>query len=581
MATTTGTETQRPKRARPGAWRRYGPLAVVVAIVAVIAIVAVVASGGGNGSSKVRTSGGNGPNVSNDQLFRSGPMTPQKAKLLGQKVDFGPKCDASLGTVRVPSATAPPCVRWPAKGESSDNGGATYAGVTKDEITVVAYVANPANDPLQAALIRQAGAQTDPDSAFRTLQGYVDYFSQHYELYGRKVRLLKYVGTGSALDNEKAKADAIAIAGMNPFAVIGGPAETPAFADELASRHILCIGSCALAEPEGFTVKRSPYIWSTGPSPEQASTMAAEMIGKAFKGDAKYAGDPSMHNKPRVFGVAHYDTPEGQQHESFLRLKSGLEKYGIKLKTDVQFFLEPTRFQENARTVISKLKAAGVTSVIFYGDPFTPQFLTQEATAQSYFPEWIIGPNVLVDSVVFARRYDQRQWAHAFGIKLTPATENQKLGEPYVVYQWQFGKPPPNDNYPVLYPDPANLFLGIHLAGPKLTPDTFRDGMFRAGIRGGGPTTPTVSRGHWGIWPGTDWWGSDDAGVIWWNPAATGEDEIGNPGKGLYENADNGKRYRPGHWPTSTGIFDASTSVTSFQKLLPIDERPKYPSPAK
>ena len=68
--------------------------------------------------------------------------------------------------------------------------------------------------------------------------------------------------------------------------------------------------------------------------------------------------------------------------------------------------------------MITKLKDAGVTTIIYTGDPLMPASFTKEATAQDYHPEWIIGPTVLADTTIFGRTYDQAQWAHAFGVDL-------------------------------------------------------------------------------------------------------------------------------------------------------------------
>jgi hypothetical protein len=64
------------------------------------------------------------------------------------------------------------------------------------------------------------------------------------------------------------------------------------------------------------------------------------------------------------------------------------------------------------------MKNAGVTTVIYTGDPLTPAALTKEATAQDYRPEWIVGPTVLADTTFFGRTFDQAEWAHAFGVAL-------------------------------------------------------------------------------------------------------------------------------------------------------------------
>ena len=44
-----------------------------------------------------------------------------------------------------------------------------------------------------------------------------------------------------------------------------------------------------------------------------------------------------------------------------------------------------------------------MTTIIFNGDPVAPRDFTKEATAQGYFPEWVIGASALVDTNAFAR----------------------------------------------------------------------------------------------------------------------------------------------------------------------------------
>ena len=251
--------------------------------------------------------------------------------------------------------------------------------------------------------------------------------------------------------------------------------------------------------------------------------------------------------------------------------------------SDPQYYLDIPRAQENARTIIAKLKAAKVTSVIFYGDPLTPSFLTKEATAQDYRPEWIVGPSVYADTAVFGRIYDQEQWQHAFGLSLIPARGTAEASGAYNLWVWQYGTPPPNNNYAVHIGPVSLLFTGINLAGPDLTPANFRDGMFRSGISGGNPLAATISFGKHGIWPNAtnDLGGADDGTLIWWNPTAKGKTEIGTDGTGLYEYVDGGKRYLPGKWPTSDpGLFDPAKSLTIYQSIPPEYAAPTYPSPA-
>ncbi len=246
----------------------------------------------------------------NQALVKSGPMTPEKAKLLGKtNIDFGPNCDTTTQRVKIPSVYAPPCVQ-PFTGK---NGGATSEGVTDNEIKIVVYTGDPTKDPLLAGQIRAAGASLDVGPIRDTWQGYVDIYNKLFEMYGRKISVEFYLATGPGSDTTAAKADAIAIAEKKPFAVLGGPAQsTTVFADELAHRGVLCLGTCALAMPEKITEQNKPYVITDTLSPEQSAQLTAEFIGKqAGKGKAQYAGDDATKNKKRVYGVVHYDTPDG------------------------------------------------------------------------------------------------------------------------------------------------------------------------------------------------------------------------------------------------------------------------------
>ena len=516
----------------------------------------------------------------NSALVKSGPMTPEKAQLLGKSnIDFGPNCDTTTGRVKIPIVYSPPCVQ-PFTGK---NGGATAQGITGNEIKVVIWVGDPSKDPVLAGQIIAAGASLDTNTIKATWQGYIDIYNKMLELYGRKISVEFFDGTGSGADTAAAKSDAIAIAAKKPFAVLGGPAQsTSVFSDELAHRGVVCVGTCALAVPQRITTNNAGYIFTDGPSPEQAAMLTAEFIGKqAGPGKAQYAGDDATKNKSRVYGVVHYDTPDGQYHSQFNTLKDGLKKYKITPKADQSFFLDPAKSQENARTIITKMKSAGVTTVIYTGDPLTPAALTKEATAQDYHPEWIVGPTVLADTTFFGRTFDQEQWAHAFGVALVAGRVPQSDNPNYTLYTWFHGSPPPNNTYNVIVPTVSVLARGLTMAGPKLTPKTFQDGLFRYPPSGGDPINPKQSWGKHGLWPSVDYWGSDDAGILWWDPNATGEDEVGKVGQGVYQYGNSAKRYTLGHFPAAGqgGLFDTSTAVTVFPQLPPESSTPAYPSP--
>ena len=109
-----------------------------------------------------------------------------------------------------------------------------------------------------------------------------------------------------------------------------------------------------------------------------------------------------------------------------------LRAKGVPLGAEIPYQLDLAKAQENARNMIAKLKAAKVTTVIFAGDPVTPSSLTQEATAQNYFPEWVVLGAAYTDTSLFGRSYDQKQWAHAFGVSTLPTPVDAR-GRPAVL----------------------------------------------------------------------------------------------------------------------------------------------------
>ena len=164
------------------------------------------------------------------------------------------------------SVYAPPCVE-PFKG---DNGGAqTSPGVTADIVKVVEYVADPALDPLAAAMFSGCWRGCQPEDRGRDRAGFADLYNELYETYGRTVEVETYVGTGASDDREAAKADAIAIAEMDPFMVVGGPSQSSAvFAPELASRGIICGPLARLRCPmrSSRSMPRTPFWEERRPS---------------------------------------------------------------------------------------------------------------------------------------------------------------------------------------------------------------------------------------------------------------------------------------------------------------------------
>ena len=512
--------------------------------------------GSGTGSRTGTRASGSGTNV----------VVPQNAL-------EAPDCDPVTKRMRFPSVFSAPCRPvWP---KGADNGGASARGVSATEI-VVAIRFNPNPDPAGQAILLAAGVDDTSEQTRATRQNYIDLFEKHYRTYGRKVKIVYVEQSGESDDDQAARADAVRIATeVKAFAVFGG---SGAFKDELVARGVLCIG-CTTSEPIETYLKGAPYVWGTLMASTQAYVHRAEYVGKRLGGaNATFAGDPLYQGQKRKLGLVYLDTTDGTYTAGINFFEKELARYGIKLTTKISYLAELETAQEQARVIVAKLKDSGVTSVIFSGDPIAPAFLTKEATNQQYRPEWIITGSALTDTSLFARTYDQAQWAHAFGVSMLAARGPFDKSDAWRLHVWHHGSgPPADDAFGVIYPSPFIFMTGVHLAGPKLTVSSFRDGLFSYPVSGKGLTTVQTSFGRHGIWQWDDYLAYDDMTEIWWDPQAVGEDETGKSAPGLYRYVAGGKRYAAGEWPkTPAKPFDAAGSVTVYAEHPAADKWPDY-----
>ena len=553
------------------AWRRYGPIVAVLVVVAVVA--GVVLAGG---KAKKTTSATSSPTSSGaaPSTLTTGAISYSEAQKEGKKIDFGPTCDTSTGHIAMPDFVAPECYAPLA------NNGASAPGVTATSINVVLYEAEP-NDPV---INYVEGAIKDPDTPAQveeTYRGYVKLFEHFYNTYGRKVNLEVLHASGLATDEVAARADAVkAATQLNAFAVWGGPALTTAWADELGARHVVCLGCTAGNTPDWFTTR--PTVFPILESAQQAQAATIDYLTKEVAGrPASHAGDPAFTTKPRKFGYLYINTDvtSAQLADQFT---SQMSAKGYPMAATVAYTLDPARLQEQAASVIAKMKSAGVTTVIFSGDPVAPATFTKEATAQQYFPEWVLAGTVLADTTAFARTYDQKQWAHAFGFSALTARIALSESAPYKLYQWGLGTPPPAAiGAAVIYPQPSLFYRALQAAGPSLTPDNFRLGIFAFPRLPEALTQAEITFGNVGIWPYTDYNGIDDGTEVWWNPTATGPDEVGRNGTGMYEYVEGGARYVAGQWPSQDSkAFVTANAVTIYATVPPSETPKQYPSPS-
>jgi len=466
------------------------------------------------------------------------------------------------GVHQIPTNTyAGPCVPK----FSGNNGGATAPGVTGTTIRIVRRkFPESANSQAVSAVAQQAGA-ADPAQIRATSRVFIDYFEKMFELYGRHVEWVDYesqygnsTNEAQGKGREEACLDADVVAKeLHAFAVMGealGAAGgvSKVFAECAAQRGVLVLDGAAYAS-DAFYKRYHPYIWATAMDCERIVYQVVEYLAKRLgQKPAKFAGDAATRAKSRVYGTY---VPTGDDDKTCGDLtQSELKRYGY---GDVSgsvynYTLDVSRFPDEAARGVRQFKSDGVTTVVLACDPISVIFLTQSATNQAWYPEWLLIGVALTDVDNLARLYDQKQvQGHMFGLSQLGATTklNGPTSEPGRVYQQLTGRPMAlgTDGSYFAY---TRFYNFLQSAGPILTAANVARGVWTLPKVG----APDYAAGEWyfqdgpnGTPGGHDHSAIEDSREIYW---------IGNArspadGKtGTFAETYGGRRFGNGDWPT-------------------------------
>ena len=138
--------------------------------------------------------------------------------------------------------TAPPCVpKWTG---GTNNGGATYKGVTPKTIKIVYF--REKDNPVVKGLLQSQDLYSDPADQQAFLQAAETFITARYELYGRKLELVFYRSPCQAAPPDPTcfRTDAKnLVAQEKPFGVFyDNNTNTPAFFDELSKLGVVNMG---------------------------------------------------------------------------------------------------------------------------------------------------------------------------------------------------------------------------------------------------------------------------------------------------------------------------------------------------
>jgi hypothetical protein len=495
---------------------------------------------------------------------------PEGSGLLSQAALDQPTCNPNGRTNLNVVGGGPFCVNpWPA---GSDNGGATAQGVTATEVSIIAYVPNAEMIGADAATAAPPKNQATGEGATAAeaiadqleLENYLTDTVGSFQLWGRKPKI--EIVEASGPDETAQRADALAVIAKHPFMVVDmtGTAKNgaPVFSAAVANEKIVTVSASSTAT---VGQQQSPYRWNYGSDKDAGVLLTAAFIGKTLADNpAKYAGDDSLTGQTRSFGAV-YPSSDFDL-EAFQ--KSVTDSGGPTLADSVEFDpADAAQTGEQAPTMVNHLKSAGVTSVLLFGDSALITPLMAAATAQDYHPEWIFTGYAFQDFDLFASGYDQDQMRHAFGVSslfpyLVPGEQYGYLE----LFPWYWGQD--KGHIWAIASGLTNfVYTSMHYAGPTLTADNLKLGMFSYPAVGGAAGHTAVFQTGYGNTTGMPYPEysqlGTDAGLVWWNADKPGLSQvIGIPVTGTFQYLNGGQRYGYTDFPDDEpAFFDPSTAV--------------------
>jgi len=529
----------------------YGPLVAILATLAVL-VAAVpskapergqVSTGADGAVTDGRVTGpgltaANGPGASGAAAAGGAGPGAAPAPPPGATVELASNCEGGDRQTREPYS--PPCIAF-----SGDNGGATSLGVTGDTITITFREGElPSIYAVAGQVAERANIRDTEEDIRRTIETYVEYFNTHFQLYGRQVDVQFFRGQGDQLSEffgaggEAANADALRVAQeIGAFADLS--VLTVPYAEALVRQQVIAIPPVHMSR--SWYETHAPYSYGVLVDCTRLSESLVDWLAnRVAPFPARYAGDPAFRDRPRSLGVIVPEEPWYQ--ECMNEGERLLAERGIRLAHRINYTLDFNRLSSDASGMIAQMKDRGVTTVACLCDPVLPLFLTTQATQQEYRPEWVVTGTALTDVDLLGQIYDAEQWRHAFGISFLSDVYQGVRAESYRAYK-AVRDDEPAFIHDILYYPILLFFLGVHMAGPNLTPETFQQGLFSY--------PPTVGEtGRWSFAPG-DRTATDDAREVYWDPNATSPFN-GQPGR--WVTTLEGQRFVTG-WPAGEATF--------------------------
>jgi len=402
-----------------------------------------------------------------------------------------------------------------------------------------------------AAAHEEIAASKDEDVQVRLDRALQRYFNERYQTYGRFVRFTSCF-SDSSRTAEARRSDAVAhLSRFRPFSFnnLSEGANRDEYSDVLLRRKLLGFSAVPFLPAPTFR-RHSPLYWGFMASIEEyAEHVSAYVCTKVVPFPVSNTGNTADRGGPRRLGLLRTDNPG----------YPGLQKLALLVRERVtacggNFVAEatyPTVFGIDVETRrpgygqenMARFQQDGVTTVIWPGGWETEQ--SRAAASLGYRPEWIMAGDYQVEGYDVGQLQEQSVWQYA--VVMTNVTREGQFEE-NLCYLAALEADPEFPRQDASYACPLGqvyeslrqLFTGIQVAGPKLTPGTMERG-YRAipAVRSNDARVPAC------FYDPGEFTCVKDAQAMWWDPSAAPR----NNTRGCWRMMEGGRRYLTAAWP--------------------------------
>ncbi len=386
---------------------------------------------------------------------------------------------------------------------SGNNGGSTYNGVTGTTINLTYRYAASAILNALYGIVPEKVIGTNQD-AISTMQAYIKLFNKEFELYGRKVNLVPFVGQGNFIAEDtggglaQAKADAVNVASsLHGFADMSLIDASAAYSKDLALSKVISMS--IYENSQQYYQQNAPYAYSPGPNCTEQAAAEAAILAKSVYGIPQTDAGPGSEGKTGKIGIIFQDTPQWTicANEASNLLQNTYHEQAPIMQS---YAFDLSQFPTESATMMAKFKAENVTTVVCIDcDPITPLYVFQAANNANYYPQWLFGglfSYTFTGGDGYGNLYAPNQTNHMIFMG-EPVPQNQIQQEAYQAYL-KTGAPLSqlSPAYYWMYMSLLQFYDALQAAGPNLTPLTFEQGVFNT--RGDLPSSS--ANGIYGQW---------------------------------------------------------------------------------